>query len=84
MVVGLIVWIAFAANGRRGDRGRHTAGVGLIAVLIYLGTMLTFAPPLIVLERLGIFAAIARSFKLVKKDFWRVFGIRLLAVSSPS
>ena len=41
--------------------------------------MLSFAPPLIVLERLGVFPAIARSVKLVKGDFWRVLGIRLLA-----
>ena len=48
-------------------------------MLIYFWTKLTFAPPLIVLERLDVFAAIERSFRLVKQDFWRVFGIRLLA-----
>jgi hypothetical protein len=41
--------------------------------------MLIFAPSLIVLERLRIFPAISRSFKLVRNDFWRVFGIWLLA-----
>jgi hypothetical protein len=54
-------------------------GFGALALVIYLGTMLAFAPPLIVLERLGVFAAIARSFKLVRGDFWRVLGIWLLA-----
>ena len=54
-------------------------GLGLIALLIYLWTVLSFAPPLIVLERLGVFASISRSFELVKGDFWRVLGIRLLA-----
>jgi hypothetical protein len=53
--------------------------LGLLALLVYLGTMLSFAPPLIVLERLGVFPAIGRSFALVKNDFWRVLGIRLLA-----
>ncbi len=52
----------------------------LFALLIYLWAMLAFAPAIIVLERTGIFAAIERSFNLVKKDFWRVLGIRLLAV----
>jgi len=33
----------------------------------------------IVLERLPVFASIARSFALVRGSFWRVFGIRLLA-----
>ena len=37
--------------------------------------MLSFAPTLIVLERLGVVPAIKRSFALVKNDFWRVFGI---------
>ena len=40
--------------------------------------MLSFAPSVIVLERLQIVAAISRSFKLVRDDFWRVLGIRLL------
>ena len=40
--------------------------------------MLSFAPSIIVLERLGIAAAVSRSFKLVRSDFWRVLGIRLL------
>ncbi len=52
---------------------------GLIALLIYLWTVLSFAAPLIVLERLGVFPAIKRSVRLVKGDFWRVLGIRLLA-----
>jgi hypothetical protein len=54
-------------------------GLGLIALLIYLWTVLSFAPPLIVLERLGVFPSIKRSIRLVKGDFWRVLGIRLLA-----
>ncbi len=54
-------------------------GLGLIALLAYLWTVLSFAPPLIVLERLGVFQAVARSVRLVKGDFWRVLGIRMLA-----
>ena len=53
-------------------------GFGLIALLVYLWTVLSFAPPLIVLERLGVFQAIPRSIRLVRGDFWRVLGIRLL------
>jgi hypothetical protein len=54
-------------------------GLGLIALLVSLWTVLSFAPPLIVLERLGVFPSITRSIRLVKNDFWRVLGIRLLA-----
>jgi hypothetical protein len=50
----------------------------LVVLLTYLYTMLSFAPTLIVLERLGIVPAIRRSFALVKHDFWRVLGIRFL------
>lgn len=53
--------------------------LGLIALLVYLWTVLSFTAPVIVLERLGVFAAISRSIRLVKGDFWRVFGIRMLA-----
>jgi hypothetical protein len=80
ITVGLIVWIVYAAGGTAAAVIGIPLALVMIAVLIYLGTMLTFVPPVIVLERLGIFAAIERSFKLVKMDFWRVLGIRLLAV----
>jgi hypothetical protein len=79
-VIGLIFWIGIAANTTAAIVIGFPLGLGLAAVLIYFWTKLTFAPPLIVLERLDVFAAIERSFRLVKNDFWRVFGIRLLAV----
>jgi hypothetical protein len=64
-VLGLLVGLAVAAVG--------------IALLVYLWTMLSFAPVLIVLERRRVFTAIGRSFALVHRSFWRVFGIRALA-----
>ena len=80
IVFGLIFWIGIASSVTAAFIIGIPLGLALIALLIYLWTMLSFAPPLIVLERLGIFAAIKRSFRLVKGDFWRVFGIRLLAL----
>ncbi|MDX6258156.1 MAG: hypothetical protein QOJ11_4490 [Frankiales bacterium] len=35
--------------------------------------------PALVLERIGILAAIRRSYRLVTPNFWRVFGIRVLS-----
>ncbi|MGE2690139.1 hypothetical protein [Mycolicibacterium pulveris] len=78
-VVGLIVWIGYAAGGAAAVVLAVPLVFALIALLIYLGTMLTFVPPIIVLERHGIVAAVLRSFRLVKPNFWRVLGIRLLA-----
>jgi hypothetical protein len=54
--------------------------VGVITGFVYLWTMLSFAPVLIVLERLSVIDAIKRSFSLVRGSFWRVFGIRALGV----
>ncbi|MBG0828072.1 hypothetical protein HS041_09860 [Planomonospora sp. ID67723] len=53
-------------------------GVGGIVGAVFLYTKLSLAGPVIVLERAGAFTAISRSFRLVKGDFWRVFGILLL------
>ena len=80
IVFGLIFWIGTASSVTAAVIIGIPLGLLLVAVLIYLWVILSFAPPLIVLERLGIFAAIERSFRLVKNDFWRVFGIRLLAL----
>jgi hypothetical protein len=49
-----------------------------IAALVYLYTVLSFAPVLIVLERRSIMDAITRSIALVRNSFWRVLGIRML------
>lgn len=80
VVVGVIVGIAFLGGGVAAAVVGVLLALGLLVLLTYLGTMLSFAPTLIVLERLGIVAAIKRSFALVKNDFWRVFGIRFLGV----
>jgi hypothetical protein len=50
-----------------------------IAALVYITVMLTFAPVIVVLERRDILTAIKRSFRLIQGDFWRVFGIWILA-----
>ncbi|HXO52469.1 MAG TPA: hypothetical protein VN888_15905 [Mycobacterium sp.] len=78
LVVLIIVGVAVAANGVAASVIGVPLVLALLAGLIYLGTMLSFTPSILVLERLEIFPAISRSFKLVRNDFWRVFGIRLL------
>jgi hypothetical protein len=78
-LVGLII-------GAVGAAGNAAAAVviGLplalasIATVVYFYTMLSFAPVLIVLERLPVIDAITRSFALVRNSFWRVLGVRLL------
>jgi hypothetical protein len=78
VVVLIIAGVAVAANGVAAAVIGVPLGLAGIAGLIYLATMLSFTPSLIVLERLDIVRAMSRSFKLVHNDFWRVFGIWLL------
>jgi uncharacterized membrane protein len=46
-------------------------------VALYLGFWAVAAPALL-LENLGVFAALTRSYRLVRGNFWRVLGIGLL------
>jgi hypothetical protein len=79
IVFGLGYWIYLAA----GVVPAFVIGVPLalaaVVAAVYVWTNLIPAPPIIVLEGLGIFAAVSRSFTLVRGDFWRVLGIWLLA-----
>jgi hypothetical protein len=54
--------------------------LAMLALLVYLYTVVLFAPVLIVLERLPVLDAITRSFVLVRNGFWRVLGIRVLTL----
>jgi hypothetical protein len=68
--------------------GAPTAAVAGLGVLgffpalvltIWFGVMLSLAAPAVVLERQGPAQAVRRSWRLVRRTFWRVFGILLLA-----
>ncbi len=50
-----------------------------MAFTVYAYVSLSLAAPALLLERLGIFASLARSWRLVRRSWWRVFGILLLA-----
>jgi hypothetical protein len=78
VAVLIVAGVAVAAGGVAAAVTGIPLALALIAGLVYLVTVLSFAPAIIVLERLGIIPAISRSFKLVRNDFWRVLGIRLL------
>ncbi|MFV8172654.1 hypothetical protein [Mycolicibacterium peregrinum] len=84
MVVVAIVAIVIVGAGALGG-GLAAFAIGMPLVLatllgvLYVSTILLFAPAVIVLEHLGIVDAVKRSFTLVNKDFWRVFGIWVLA-----
>lgn len=56
--------------------------IALVAALLYLSTAWAFATPAIVIERVGVFAGLLRSARLVgspvKGPFWRILGLRVL------
>ena len=55
-------------------------GVPAAVVLgIWFSTMLSLVTPVVVLEEAGARRALARSWRLVRRSFWRIFGILLLA-----
>jgi hypothetical protein len=56
-------------------------GWGVIPALLltaWLAVMVSLAVPVVVLESRGPFAAIGRSWRLVRGSYWRLFGIYLL------
>jgi hypothetical protein len=79
VVAGIIAMVAVVIGGVAAFVIGVPLGLAAIAALIYLGTMLLFAPTLVVLEQLSVMPALTRSFALVKNDFWRVLGIWLLS-----
>ncbi|WP_370073007.1 hypothetical protein [Mycobacterium sp. Root135] len=80
VVVGVVFAVVELVGGAAAFVVGALLGLAVLAAIAYLYTVLSFAPTLIVLERIGVGAAITRSFRLVRGDFWRVFGIQLLAV----
>ncbi|MFF8766219.1 glycerophosphoryl diester phosphodiesterase membrane domain-containing protein [Nocardiopsis dassonvillei] len=54
--------------------------IGGIALMAWIYIRIYFAMPIVVLERVGVGAALARSWRLTQGRWWRTFGIALLAV----
>ncbi|MCS5716575.1 hypothetical protein N1027_00315 [Herbiconiux sp. CPCC 205763] len=81
VVLGLIV-LAIVAVASLGDTGVVFAvlaglflGLGSVVLAVWLGTKLSMVPCIIVLERIGVFASMRRSWKLTTGNFWRTFGV---------
>jgi hypothetical protein len=83
VIVVAVVLVILALTSSGSEIVPFAVGIPLalvaLALVIWLYTMLSFAPVAIVLEQRPVFASISRSFALVRNGFWRVLGIRLLA-----
>lgn len=53
-------------------------GTGMLVLFAWLGTKLSLVPSVLMLERLSLRAAMARSWSLTDDFFWKTFGIQLL------
>lgn len=92
VIIGIVVFfvlLASAASTAKTDREfLQDLGVSLVGLLIlmvisalvssYLSIKFSVASPAMVLENLGVFAAIGRSWSLTRGNFWRLFGINIL------
>jgi hypothetical protein len=83
VIPGLIVTVVGAGIGKNpltviGVVLLIGGGLGGIVASAYLQTALSFATPIVMLEKLGAKAALRRSRSLVRGDWWRVFGVTLL------
>jgi hypothetical protein len=81
-VVYAVVLLILVAAGAPGALVGAIAVLGAIAALvltIWFAIMFRMAGPVVVLERDGPARSLARSWRLVQRSFWRVFGISLLA-----
>ncbi len=74
-VLLVILCVLLAVLGYLG----HIVGI-VIAILlgVYLAISLFSLFPLIITEQMGIFKAIKNSFKIIKGNWWRTFGLLLL------
>ncbi|WP_106213197.1 hypothetical protein [Kineococcus rhizosphaerae] len=92
-LVSALVWVVLLAPGvlvlvfAGSDVG---TGVGVLVTLLgalaalagwaWFWVKSSMASPAMLLEGLGIRASLARSFRLTRRSFWRLFGIQLLTL----
>jgi hypothetical protein len=77
-----VLLLLLAVVGAPGALIGGLAVIGAIAAVVltvWFAIMFRMAGPVVVLERDGPARSLARSWRLVRRSFWRVFGISLLA-----
>jgi hypothetical protein len=79
VVAVLVVVLALAHINAAAIAVGVLGGIAAICLTIWFSIMLRLATPAVVLERQGPARALARSWQLVRRSFWRVLGIMLLA-----
>lgn len=75
---GVPIGIAVAAPNAGTIALAVLIGIAAIVATVYLHVKLALAESAVVLENSGVGAALARSYRLTNRSFWRVLGILLL------
>lgn len=75
VIVGVLLAIA---SSQVGITYAIIVAIGSVLLFIYVGVRLVFVAPAVVVERQGIFGAIARSWALSGGYWWRIFGLLIL------
>jgi hypothetical protein len=80
----VVLWVLVAVST---DEALPLVLFGLLSVPLFLVLMFFFwiriyylPAPVLMLEPVGVFAAIGRGFALTRRQFWRTFGIALLTI----
>ena len=78
LLIGSIVALAFAIGPWAVLPG-VVIGVGGVILLVYVYVKLAVASPALVMEGTGVLTSLSRSWVLVRRSWWRVLGILILA-----
>ena len=92
VIIGIVAFFVLlasvAATAKTETELWQGMGIALVGIFIlivagvvvssYLSIKFSVASPAMVLENLGVFAAIGRSWSLTRKNFWRLLGINIL------
>lgn len=78
VIIGLLIAFGGTAGIAIGVTLGILAGLGAVVLVFWLGTRLCLVPSALMLERLPLRAAIARSWSLTTGYFWKTLGIQLL------
>ncbi|MFI2563203.1 glycerophosphoryl diester phosphodiesterase membrane domain-containing protein [Paenarthrobacter sp. NPDC018779] len=76
-VVGVAVLLVMAM-GPAGIALVIPLWIGALVLFVWIGLKLMFAPAAIVVERVGIYDGLLRSWQLTKNSWWRILGITLV------
>lgn len=79
VVTGIIVLLAVTSGAIVAVPVGILLGIGTLVLIIWAAVKISLASPALVLERVGPITALRRSWSLSKGQWWRIFGISLLA-----